>query len=1281
MPLRILVLIWVISLSLASAAMAADDTKKIVFVAGKPSHGYGAHEHNAGCLLLAKYLKQSKPKYETEVFLNGWPESGVEAFDGADAVVVYCDGGKRHLLLPHLEEFKKVMKRGIGLACIHYAVEVPEHTGGGPFLDWIGGYFETHWSVNPHWTAKFTELPDHPICRGVEPFEINDEWYFHMRFQPDMVGVTPILSAHPPASTMSRKDGPHSGNPHVRAAVQKNEIQHVAWALERPDGGRGFGFTGGHVHWNWGDDNFRKLVLNAIAWIAHDEVPAQGIAGPGPTRTELEANQDFPKPPQKSQQLKRTPDEAVAQLEVHPKLTATLFAAEPLMLSPSSIDIDHRGRVWVCEVVNYRKHLGKRPTGDRILILEDTDQDGQADRRTVFYEGSDIDSPHGVCVLGNRVIVSAGPHVLCLTDTDGDDRADEKEVWFQGISGVQHDHGIHAFVFGPDGKLYFNFGNMGKQLFDPSGKLIIDMAGNEVSENLKPYQQGMVFRCNLDRTQFETLGWNFRNNWMLTVDSFGTIWQSDNDDDGNRGVRINYVMEFGNYGFRDERTGANWRTERIGMSEEIPIRHWHLNDPGVVPNLLQTGGGSPTGITIYEGDGLLPELAGQLIHCDAGPSVTRSYVVANDGAGYKAEVVNLLEGARDNWFRPSDVKVAPDGSLIVADWYDPGVGGHNMVDLDRGRLFRLTPKGASTDYRVPDVDFTQVDETLEALKSPNFATRYMAWQALRDFKADAEPGLVELSRDELPHLRARALWLLGKMPQRGMHYVEVATEDADPRIRILSLRLARQVADVDEVEIARRLCKDDNPQVRRECAIALRYQTDPKAAKIWATLAQQHDGQDRWYLEALGIGADRQWDSFLNAYLAQQPSVCDTPAARQIIWRSRSTQTPELLVQILTSPQTPADEIPRYLRAFDFLDGDQREKSLVELAFKSKWSDPDRALQIRTEAISRLDNDEIVSTKERVRKLQSILDELNGSRTFVSLVGRLQFADRYDDLVELATQQADDTEGIAAARLILQLEEGQRFVQALKKSDGDTQSRIIRVLGHTANNRAVPILTAVFESPSAAQDEAVRSLAKIRAGAEMLLARAKDQNISRSLKPTVVASLHQVPWQDIRESSATLFPLAAAKNDKPLPSILDLANLSGDAQRGRQVFAEAGTCIKCHQVLKQGKRVGPDLSEIGKKLSRLAMFESILYPSAGISHDYETYVAELADGNIVSGILLNQTDEEIEIVNAEGVAQRLSRAEVDQLVRQPISLMPADLHKNLSEQDLVNVVEYLMTLK
>jgi hypothetical protein len=171
------------------------DRKKIVFVAGRPSHGYGAHEHNAGCQLLARYLKQSLPNYTTEVYHNGWPADGAKVFDGADAIVVYCDGGNGHLLMPHLDEFDEVMKRGTGLVCLHYAVEVPKQPAGDRFLDWLGGYFEMHWSVNPHWTAKFTELPEHPITRGVQPFEINDEWYFHMRFRPEMRTSTSTIAA------------------------------------------------------------------------------------------------------------------------------------------------------------------------------------------------------------------------------------------------------------------------------------------------------------------------------------------------------------------------------------------------------------------------------------------------------------------------------------------------------------------------------------------------------------------------------------------------------------------------------------------------------------------------------------------------------------------------------------------------------------------------------------------------------------------------------------------------------------------------------------------------------------------------------------------------------------------------------------------------------------------------------------------------------------------------------------------------------------------------------
>ena len=157
---------------------------------------------------------------------------------------------------------------------------MPKENGGPEFLDWIGGYFEMNWSVNPHWTAKFDKLPDHPITRGVKPFEINDEWYYHMRFRPEHAGRHPDSHhACPRPDTLSRPDGTHSGNPDVRRDVlEKKEPQHVAWASENAGGGRGFGFTGGHDHWNWGDPNFRKLVLNAILWTAKIEVPKDGVA-------------------------------------------------------------------------------------------------------------------------------------------------------------------------------------------------------------------------------------------------------------------------------------------------------------------------------------------------------------------------------------------------------------------------------------------------------------------------------------------------------------------------------------------------------------------------------------------------------------------------------------------------------------------------------------------------------------------------------------------------------------------------------------------------------------------------------------------------------------------------------------------------------------------------------------------------------------------------------------------------------------------------------------------
>jgi hypothetical protein len=257
--------------------IAARPNKKLVMLAGRPSHGVLEHEFNAGTLLLKKCL-DGVPGLEVDFYKNGWPSSE-KAFDGASGIFLFADGGGGHPFIQNdrLAILADFMKRGVGLMCAHYAVEVPKDRGGKEFQEWIGGYYEHGWSCNPMWKPEFTTFPSHEITRGVKPFSVRDEWYFNMRFRPGMQGVTPILTAKPSDAT---RDGPYvyPRGPYEHIQKARGQSEAMMWAVERLDGGRGVGFTGGHYHRNWRDDNFRKVVLNAAAWICNLPVPANGIA-------------------------------------------------------------------------------------------------------------------------------------------------------------------------------------------------------------------------------------------------------------------------------------------------------------------------------------------------------------------------------------------------------------------------------------------------------------------------------------------------------------------------------------------------------------------------------------------------------------------------------------------------------------------------------------------------------------------------------------------------------------------------------------------------------------------------------------------------------------------------------------------------------------------------------------------------------------------------------------------------------------------------------------------
>lgn len=236
---------------------------KVVIIAGKKSHGPGDHEFFAGCAILMDMLKQT-PGVFPVMARDGWPKNE-NILKGAKSIVLYMDGRNGHPVNGKLDVLKPLMQQGVGWVNIHYAVDYTKETGS-TVIDWMGGYYDAEISINPHWTATFQSMPEHPITRGVKPFEINDEWYYNMRWRPDPAGLTHILKATPPDNTRKTAD----------SAKHPGRTEITAWAYDRPDGGRGFGFTGGHRHKNWGNEDFRRLVVNAILWTAKIEVPKDG---------------------------------------------------------------------------------------------------------------------------------------------------------------------------------------------------------------------------------------------------------------------------------------------------------------------------------------------------------------------------------------------------------------------------------------------------------------------------------------------------------------------------------------------------------------------------------------------------------------------------------------------------------------------------------------------------------------------------------------------------------------------------------------------------------------------------------------------------------------------------------------------------------------------------------------------------------------------------------------------------------------------------------------------
>jgi putative membrane-bound dehydrogenase-like protein len=993
-----------------------------------------------------------------------------------------------------------------------------------------------------------------------------------------------------------------------------------------------------------------------------------------------------------------------AQLELLAGLELQTFAETPHLHNPTAIDVDAAGRVWVAEAVNYRTWGGRNPglrhpDGDRIVVLEDTDGDGACDSSRVFVQDPELVAPLGIALVGDWVYVSCSPHLFRYRDTDGDGRADVRETVLSGFGGFDHDHGLHSVVPHLDGKLYVAVGNAGPHLVEgPDGVELrsgsIYTGGGPATADNKPglvgsdgrlWTGGLVLRFAHDGAELEVLAHNFRNPYEVAVSRAGLLYTADNDDDGNQACRTTWVMPGGDYGFFGGGGSRTWQADRRA-GQSTAAAHWHQDDPGVAPMGTVNGAGGPTGVAVYEGELLAPWVGGAVLNCDAGARVVYAHRPRVRGTGVDLEEGWLVRAAATtdrgeggDWFRPSDVCVGPAGEVYVADWYDPGVGGHAMGDRRaQGRILCIRPVGPRTVAPKPDLG-TEAGRKA-ALHSPCVSVRELARAAGATVDVSAPPQ--HAAREEAYALRDAAVgsdgwarllelatsfdpadrWMLETLGhafegREDAAFAELAADlagpplDWSPRFEALAWRLhpASAIAPLT----ARAMAPTLTENARRRALDALAFAPTRAAGEALVAAATAGPDDLRGYALAwLEQRDDAEWHEY--GLLAGLATGALADAER--VWHSGVLRRGLVDVDVDVHG---ADTL--WLVVSDGGDGNGYDWAA--------WGEPrfimddGREVPLRSWTEARAEWGSVNLDRDPAGGSLEV-----GDHTFARGIGAH------------ARSEVACAVPAGAARFRAQAgpEKG-----GTDQVDGRGTSIEFEVwlVRPPAPKPLLEWRTSVRDSnaPLAVRRAAALELAADPRGALLLFEARAEGAFPPELVEEVAAALTRNPDLAVRALASEHFPRAGAANAPTPAAVLALA---GALRRGRELFQDVGRtqCATCHALqlgdTRFGGDLGPELTAIRKKLAPAALLDAILNPSAAIAFGYDTYVVRTTDGELYSGFMLADGPV-VALLGTDGARYAIPAEEVAAKRKQTLSTMPEGVALGLGAQDLADLVAFL----